>query len=1037
MSENKPKGVRKADILALRAVRNTFRMSWFQAGNSSRRGEAGKFQRRRVAGEAICLLALVLTVSVPHPLAAQKESAPDFETHIGPLFEAHCLSCHGVSQPQGELDLTTHESTLQGGKTGPALVPGSPLESLLLEKLHSGAMPMGADRLSDDQIDLVRRWIEAGAKSAKSETETAAVAATEVVAGPETVTTILNVKCLLCHGRRNQEGGLDLQTRASLLQGGVSGPAIVPGKPDESLLIRRIESQDMPPRKDQARLSVRAVTSSELERLRAWISAGAPYDERKPIPVVASADPLVNDSDRDFWSFRTPARPQVPEVQEQDRVRTPIDAFLLEKLEQEGHTFSPDAPPLTLMRRAYFDVTGLPPSPEAAQAYRGTPKTYEKLVDELLESPGYGEHWGRRWLDATGYSDSEGQVSADAIRPNAWRYRDYVIRSLNADKPYDRFLLEQIAGDELFDYNAAEELTAEQREFLVATGFMRMGPDGTYSVSQAFVPERLEVVASQVEILSSSVMGITMACARCHDHKYDPIPQRDYYRFSAILRTAYDPYDWLSPSETPVGPEADWNDTNMRVLSGAPAEEVRAVDEANAPVLREVEEIERAFEEKANVLRKKLLKEKRAAIPELVREEVMAAEQTPAPERTPVQEYLVERFQDQLRILPEELEKRFPSFQKTAKEKRDAVQEVKKRLKGNPRLRALFDMGGQPTAVHVLGRGQYQNPLEPVGPGIPSVLGVGLEPYRLEKPKWTTGTSGRRLALAKWLVQPRHPLTARVLVNRVWQYYFGSGLVKTVGNFGRTGSPPSHPELLDWLATEFVRSGWSMKALHRMILTSTAYRQSSRRDPGIDGDPDNRLLSYFPMRRLDADAVRDSILKVSGRLDPTPFGPPDPIEEKADGEVVAKESKTGYRRSIYLMQRRSTPVTMLDTFDAPQLRPNCLVRNRSTVSSQALQLMNSETVRSSSRFMAGRVIDRVGRDPEAQVERVYLAALGRPPSSEELDWSQSTLAEMTGEWKRHLEQDRSPEPRQGKAQWLALGTFCHTLFNTAEFLYID
>ena len=828
MSENKPKGVRKADILALQAVRNTFRMSWFQAGNSSRRGEAGKFQRRRVAGEAIGLLALVLTVSVPHPLAARKESAPDFETHIGPLFEAHCLSCHGVSQPQGELDLTTHESTLQGGKTGPALVPGSPLESLLLEKLHSGAMPMGADRLNDDQIDLVRRWIEGGAKSAKSETETAAVAATEVVAGPETVTTILNVKCLLCHGRRNQEGGLDLQTRASLLQGGVSGPAIVPGKPDESLLIRRIESQDMPPRKDQARLSVRAVTSSELERLRAWISAGAPYDERKPIPVVASADPLVTDSDRDFWSFRTPARPQVPEVQEQDRVRTPIDAFLLEKLEQGGHTFSPDAPTLTLMRRAYFDVTGLPPSPEAVQAYRGTPKTYEKLVDELLETPGYGEHWGRRWLDATGYSDSEGQVSADAIRPNAWRYRDYVIRSLNADKPYDRFLLEQIAGDELFDYNAAEELTDEQREFLVATGFMRMGPDGTYSVSQAFVPERLEVVASQVEILSSSVMGITMACARCHDHKYDPIPQRDYYRFSAILRTAYDPYDWLSPSETPVGPEADWNDTNMRVLSGAPAEEVRAVEETNAPVLREVAEIERAFEEKASVLREKLLKEKRAAIPELVREEVMAAEQTPAPERTPVQEYLVERFQDQLRILPEELEKRFPSFQKTAKEKRDAIQEVKKRLKGNPRLRALFDMGGHPTAVHVLGRGQYQNPLEPVGPGIPSVLGVGLEPYRLEKPKWTTGTSGRRLALAKWLVQPRHPLTARVLVNRVWQYYFGSGLVKTVGNFGRTGSPPSHPELLDWLATEFVRSGWSMKALHRMILTSTAYRQSSR-----------------------------------------------------------------------------------------------------------------------------------------------------------------------------------------------------------------
>ncbi len=1012
-------------------------MSGLQTGNSSRRGEAGSYWPSRSLGVVLWFVTAVVPPAFLLPLAAQSEPVADFETHIAPLFEANCLSCHGPSQPQGELDLSSHESTLQGGKSGPVLVPGSPLESLLLEKLHSGAMPLGADRLGDDQINLVRRWIEAGARRAEEEAETAAVASAAVVAGPETVTTILNVKCLLCHGRRNQEGGLDLQTRASLLEGGVSGPGIVPGKPDESLLIQRIENSDMPPLKDQARLSVRAVTSSELERLRAWIAAGAPYDERKPVLFAASNDPLVSDSDRDFWSFRTPVRPPVPKVNSQDRLRTPIDAFLLEKLEEKGHAFSPDAPPLTLMRRAYFDVIGLPPGPETVQAYDGTPEAYEKLVDDLLDSPGYGEYWGRRWLDAAGYSDSEGQVSADAVRPNAWRYRDYVIRSLNADKPYDRFLVEQIAGDELFDYKAAEELTPDQRELLVATGFIRMGPDGTYSVSQAFVPERLEVVASQVEILSSSVMGITMACARCHDHKYDPIPQRDYYRFSAILRTAFDPYDWLSPSETPVGPEADWNDSNMRVLLGVPGEEVREVEEANAPVLREVEEIEQAFEEKANVLRKKLLEEKRAAIPELIREEVIAAEQTPVPERTPVQEYLAKRFRDQLRILPEELEKRFPSFQKTAKERLVTVSKIKKRIKGKPRLRALFDMGGRPTAVHVLGRGQHQNPLDPVAPGIPSVLGVGLDPYRLEKPKWTTDTSGRRSALAKWLVQPRHPLTARVLVNRIWQYYFGSGLVKTVGNFGRTGSLPSHPELLDWLATEFVRSGWSMKALHRMILTSTAYRQSSRRNPGIDGDPDNRLLAFFPMRRLDADAVRDSILKVSGRLDTTPFGPPDPIEEKPDGEVVAKESKQGYRRSIYLMQRRSTPVTMLDTFDAPQLRPNCLVRSRSTVSSQALQLMNSETVRASARFMAGRVIDTVGREPAAQVERVYLAALGRPPSAEELEWSKSTLADMTKEWKRHLDQDRSPEPRRGRAQWLALGTFCHTFFNTAEFLYVD
>ena len=288
-------------------------------------------------------------------------------------------------------------------------------------------------------------------------------------------------------------------------------------------------------------------------------------------------------------------------------------------------------------------------------------------------------------------------------------------------------------------------------------------------------------------------------------------------------------------------------------------------------------------------------------------------------------------------------------------------------------------MGGKPTAVHILHRGEFRNPGGRVEPGVPSVLRLGIDPYLVEKPAWTTGTSGRRLALAKWLTQPNHPLTARVMVNRVWQHYFGIGLVRTEGNFGHTGSPPSHPELLDWLATEFVRRGWSLKALHRVILTSTAYRQRSLLDPQANvADPDNVLLARFPLRRLDADAIRDSILQVSGRLDTTPFGPPDAVEVKPDGEVVAKAGE-GYRRSIYLLQRRKTPVTMLTAFDAPQLRPNCLHRARSTVSSQALQMMNSDMVRENSRYMAGRVMDAVGEDAAKQVERVYLAALGRPP----------------------------------------------------------
>ena len=949
-----------------------------------------------------------LVASFPSFSPGQSTNVPRFESHIASIFEANCLTCHGESPRQAELDLRTRDAVLKGGKSGPALVPGAAVESLLLEKVSSGAMPMGNGKLSPDEIAVIRRWIEAGALSEGEDPQQAStMAKPHQVSARDIVVTILNVKCLLCHGRRRQEGGLDMQTRAGLLTGGVSGPAIVPGKPDESLLIKRIEAEDMPPEKDLARVSVRPVTSAELEKLKAWIAAGAPFDDEKPQRVVARADPLVTKKDRKFWSFQPPKRPRLAKVRHQDRARTPIDAFLLRKLEGKGLTLSQDAEHLTLMRRVYFDVIGLPPRPEEVKAYQAdtSPKAYERLIDRLLESPQYGEHWGRRWLDAAGYSDSEGQVSADAPRPYAWRYRDYVIRSLNADKPYDQFITEQIAGDELFDYKAAKELTPEQREKLVATGFLRMGPDGTYSTSQAFVPERLKVVADQLQILTSTVLGLTVACARCHDHKYDPIPQRDYYRLSAILRSSYDPYDWLSPNELPVGPRAKWDETNTRIMPGGwPAEEIRDIDEYNEPIRARIKRLEEEIEEKARPLRQQVLAEKWAKVPEAIRDDVRAALDAPQAQRSDPQKYLVQKFGVKIRIELGELESRFESFKEESLEIKQVIGEAKKELKPKPLIRALFDMGGKPTAVHILHRGEFRNPGGRVEPGVPSVLRLGIDPYLVEKPAWTTGTSGRRLALAKWLTQPNHPLTARVMVNRVWQHYFGIGLVRTEGNFGHTGSPLSHPELLDWLATEFVRRGWSLKALHRVILTSTAYRQRSLLDPQANvADPDNVLLARFPLRRLDADAIRDSILQVSGRLDTTPFGPPDAVEVKPDGEVVAKAGE-GYRRSIYLLQRRKTPVTMLTAFDAPQLRPNCLHRARSTVSSQALQMMNSDMVRENSRYMAGRVMDAVGEDAAKQVERVYLAALGRPPSEEESDRAQSTLLHLEAGWRTHLDE---------------------------------
>lgn len=957
-------------------------------------------------------------------LAAQGPSAPLFETEIAPILQERCVACHGENSPQAGLDVRSKQSLLAGGVSGPALVPSAPLESLVLQKTASGAMPMGGEKLAPGEIDLIRHWIESGAPS-RGDAEVSADAGQAGHVSPrEILVTTIYVKCLLCHGRRRQEGGLDLRTRETALKGGVSGPAIVPGSPDQSLLIRRIVAEEMPPEEHQARLSYRPVTSDELDSMRRWISQGAHWDDETPVAVDPATDPKVSDTDREFWAFQSPTRPAVPSVHDRSRVRQPIDRFLLAKLEQNDLAFAPDAERLALMRRAYFDVTGLPPSPEEVEAYLADsrPDAYERLVDQLLESDRYGEHWGRRWLDAAGYADSEGQVDFDAVRPHAWRYRDWVIQALNADKPYDEFLMEQIAGDELSNYRAKPRpLDAEDSDRLVATGFLRMGPDGTYSVSQGFVAERMTVVADQLQILTSTVMGLTVACARCHDHKYDPIPTRDYYRMSAILRSSYDPYDWLSPNEADIGPDADWNESNSRLLAGAPKPDVDEASRYNAPIEEEAAGIAAELAALSAPLRRMLLDEKVPGLPN----EVLV----------PAGRVLTDEAVERLADSPADASELDPAAVSKANALLDSYVKAKQRLRANPLVRALFDMGGEPTPVHILYRGEHRSPGPPVAPGVPSVLSAGLEPYELEPLPWS---SGRRLALAKWLVQPNHPLTARVMVNRVWQHYFGRGIVPTAGNFGRTGSPPSHPELLDWLAVEFVERGWSLKSLHRLILTSTAYRQSSRSDEARQQrDLDNVLLSRFPMRRLDADAIRDSVLKVSQRLDLKPFGPADEIEVMDDGEVVVKDTQPGQRRSIFVQQRRSKPVTILESFDAPQLKPNCLQRTKSTVASQALQMMNSEMLRANSRYLAGRVIDEVGDDPAAQIERVYLAALSRPPSVDEQAGGTSTLAKMRDAWRRELDERTPMEPKRMKADWLALATFSHTVLNSAEFLYID
>jgi mono/diheme cytochrome c family protein len=966
-------------------------------------------------------------------LTAQKNAASlDFERDIAPVFKQNCIICHSGATPQGELDLTSVQGALKGGKSGKVILPGSSGRSLLLEKIVSGTMPPGKTKLDEKDVSVIRRWIDAGASSESA----GAKATTASVITENDVLPIFQMRCVLCHGKRKQEGGLDLRTQASRLKGGKSGPALSPGKPEESLAMKRIMAGEMPPPKLFFEYAVRPPDTSEVETLRKWIAVGCPPASQENVLADTAADPLVKDEARKFWSFQPPNLPAVPRVANQDRVRNPIDAFLLQKLEAKGLSFSAESDRLKLMRRAYMDLIGMPPSPAEIAGYLADtrPDAYERMIDTLLASPHYGERWGLYWLNAAGYSDSEGIIDEDLVRPHAWRYRDYVIRALNQDKPYDQFLMEQIAGDELVDYKSAKQVTPELLEKLIATGFLRMVPDGTYSPSNSSIPERMTMIADQVEALSSSVLGLTMGCARCHNHKYDPIPQRDYYRFSAILMAAYDPYDWLIP--------AAGNPYKLkygtRHIDLALDTERQEVERFNAPLEAEQKQLENALEKASQPFREKLLQERLEALPQGVREDLKKVAGTAEEKRTDVQKYLADKFEDTLKITTEDLIKKYAEFKPEGERLRKAIGEIKGKLRPKPQVRALFDMGGEPSTVYLLRRGDVKTPGERVQPGVPSVLRAGLKPYKAEPQRPGSDSSGHRLALARWLVQPNHPLTSRVMVNRIWMHHFGRGIVATPANFGHTGSPPSHAELLDWLATEFVRQGWSMKAMHRLIMNSSAYRQTSQIDAKArESDPDNVLISRMPMRRLDAEALYDSILAVTGRLDPAQAGTPAEIDIKPDGEVTAKMSKAGYRRSIYVLQRRVYPMTQLDVFDLPQLGPNCIERRQSTVPTQALQMMNGETLRELSRYMAARLIDEFGEDERKQVEQAYLRAYSRRPADAEFETALHGLGELKTQWLGHLEHEKPETPKLYTARWRALADLCRTLLSSAEFLYVD
>jgi len=828
---------------------------------------------------------------------------------------------------------------------------------------------------------------------------------------------ILRAHCLDCHGGGDTfEGSLDLRQVRSMERGGDSGPALVPGDAGASLVLARIRSGEMPP-------STVKVKPEELAILERWVADGAPTARPEPESIPPGLG--ITPEEREWWSFRPLVRPPLPTVGHPDLVAQPIDTFLLDRLEREGLSFSPPADRATLIRRASFDLLGLPPGADEIDAFvtDPDPAAFEKLVDRLLASPRYGERWARHWLDTAGYADSAGATQDDPQRPHAWKYRDWVVRALDADMPFDRFLVEQLAGDELVPPPHAQ-LPPESIERLTATGFLRMAADGTGGGGD---PEsRNRVVADTLAIVSSSLLGLTVGCAQCHDHRYDPIPQSDYYALRAIFEPALDPQAWKAPNERLVSLFTDADRARSAEIEAEAVAASRELEEKQAKAI-------------ATALEKELLKH-----PEDLRDRLGTAARTAEKDRSPEQQQLLKE-RPSVNISPGVLYQYDQAAADELKAIGERIAAIRARKPVEDFLHVLEEPPGHLPVTRVFHRGDHRQPKGEVGPADLQVTGPEGE-TAIPADDAALPTSGRRLAWARRLTSGRHPLLGRVIVNRIWMHHFGRGLVGTPADFGRLGERPTHPELLDWLAVDFADSGWSLKRLHRMILLSTAWRQASTRRPELDAvDADNRLLGRMPVRRLEAEAVRDRILAAAGTLELSPFGPAIPVVADETGEFVIKDSLP--RRSLWVEQRRSMPVQFLATFDAPSMQTNCDRRIQATVPGQALLLMNGDFALGQARKLADAALATAGGldvadESAAAAEALALApavvaawrrAYGRSPESDESADATSFLADELTLLRGAAPEIAAPAERRARA----LANLCQQLLSSNEFLHVD
>lgn len=738
------------------------------------------------------------------------------------------------------------------------------------------------------------------------------------------------------------------------------------------------------------------------------------------------------------WAFQPLAPQKVPTVKDVSRVRNPVDAFVLVRLEAASLRLSPAAPPPALLRRLTFDLTGLPPTAEQIQ--HPTPGIQHR-IDELLASPQFGERWGRWWLDAAGYVDVlnlDNDPDNVAVAADKWRYRDYVVQSLNADKPFDRFLREQLAGDELSEWRSADAFTDEMRTLLTATGFLRVAPDDT-DIDEINTPDvHHTILQDTVENVAANLLGLTLNCARCHDHKYEPLTQRDYFSFLAHFAPAFNPQSWLRPKN--------------RVITDLPKSARPAHDKQLAALDAEADALKRQQQIIRDRYRDQILEARLPRVPMELRAEAKLAARTPFEKRSEDQRRLVGRFERLLRVTTEEVRAALTPTDKVEWERLDSeIAGVNARRPVPPQIHAVFDTG-KPAPVHILRRGEFDKPAEAVQPAIPVVLRAGgFQPPSDSRHEATTATgsrrhgpaTGHRLTLAQQLTTPDSPvaaLVARVLMNRVWQQLFGRGLVETSANLGVSGARPTHPELLDWLASEFIRNGWQLKPMIRLIVSSSTYQQSSSvtADPALvtlarRADPANDLLWHQRQRRLESEMVRDSLLAAGGQLDLRVGGPPVLTEFRPDGTISIAAKKLArpedaFRRSLYLLQRRTYHLSLLTAFDQPLLTANCLHRTVSASVGQSLTLLNDASVIERAVALAKRVC-AAQPDTASRVESAFLLTLSRKPSAEEARWCHD-LAESEGV--RLLTKGSDLQA----ARETALARVCHTLLNTSEFLSI-